>query len=150
MRDSTRLILSKPPTMIRGLHHDLSSTDTTTRFIFLWTQQRCSHPLWYPITGTAPTILSHRVKTHFIMTGLAIVMVGTCGLTHRMEGQSKIGLLKQKLKARRVAPWYYWFPPELTLPGGTSIALRMKSNSLEVVSSLGTNLIPLRSHRQLW
>jgi hypothetical protein len=150
VKGSTRLTLSKPPTMIRGLHHELSSTDTTTRFVFLWTQQHCSHPPLFPIIGTAQTILFQRVRTHFIMTGLAIVTVGPCGLTHLTEGQSKIGLLKQKLKARRVAQWYYWFPPELTLPGGTSIALRMKSNSLEVASSLGTNLIPLRSHRQLW
>jgi hypothetical protein len=150
VRDSTKLTPSKPPTMIRGLHHELSSTDTTTRFVFLWMQQRCNHPLWYPIIGTAQTILFQRVRTHFVMTGLAIVTVGPCGLTHHTEGQSKIGLLKQKLKAKRDARWYYWFPPELTLPGGTSIVLRTKSNSLEVASSLGTSLIRLPSHRQLW
>lgn len=150
MRDSTKLTPSKPPTMIRGLHHELSSTDTTTRFVFLWTQQHCSHPLLFPTTGMAPTILSQRVRTHFIMTGLAIVMVGPCGLTHHTEGQSKIGLLKQKLKARKDAQWYYWFPPELTLPGGTNIVLRMRWSLLEVGSSLGTNLIPLRFPQRSW
>ncbi len=118
-------------------------------FNFLWTQQRCSHPLWSPGTGMAPTTLTQRVEMRFVMTGLAIVTVGTCGLTHPTDARSKIGLLKQKLKARRDAQWYCWFPPELTLPGGTSIALRIKSNSLEVASSLGTSVIPLRSHRQL-
>ena len=82
------------------------------------------------------------------MTGLAIVMVGPCGLTHHTEGQSKIGLLKQKLKARKDAPWYYWFPPELTLPGGINIVLRTRWSLLEVASSLGTSLIPLRFPRQ--
>ena len=139
MRDSTREELILPPRLIRGLHHEISTTLPMQSFLLVWTQPLCNHPLYVPTIGMAPIILNKHVKMRSHEIGLLIVTVKPCGSTHRMVELLKNGWRKLTLKRRKVQQWSVWYQQGLTPTGGGRTVSLTKLDSSEVDLNLVIN-----------
>ena len=145
MKASIREELTLPPRLIRGLHHEISTTLPMHSFLLVWTQPLCNHPLYVPTTGMAPIILNKHVKMRSHETGLLIVMVRPCGSTHPMVEPLRNGWRKLTLKHRRVQQWSVWYQQGLTLTGGGRTASLTKLDSSEADLNLVINQTLRRS-----